>query len=66
MVVMLVLGGVQLAVVGILGEYLGRLYEEVKRRPLYVIDEVFQVERGDVLPSEVQRRSPQHVERTEP
>jgi polyisoprenyl-phosphate glycosyltransferase len=42
MVVMLVLGGVQLAVVGILGEYIGRLYLEVKRRPLYVIDEIFQ------------------------
>jgi dolichol-phosphate mannosyltransferase len=40
MVVMLVLGGVQLAVVGILGEYVGRLYLEVKRRPLYVIDEI--------------------------
>lgn len=40
MVVMLVLGGVQLAVVGILGEYLGRLYMEVKRRPLYVIQEI--------------------------
>jgi dolichol-phosphate mannosyltransferase len=40
MVVMLVLGGVQVAVVGILGEYLGRLYMEVKRRPLYVIQEI--------------------------
>lgn len=40
MVVMLVLGGVQLAVIGILGEYVGRLYLEVKRRPLYLIDEI--------------------------
>lgn len=43
MVVVLVLGGVQLAVIGILGEYVGRIYMEVKRRPLYVIEEVFQV-----------------------
>lgn len=39
-VILLTLGGIQLAVLGIIGEYLGRLYVEVKRRPLYVIDEI--------------------------
>jgi dolichol-phosphate mannosyltransferase len=34
------LGGVQLLVLGVIGEYLGRLYLESKRRPLYVIDQV--------------------------
>lgn len=38
MVVMLFLGGVQLMALGIIGEYLGRLYEEAKARPLYLID----------------------------
>jgi polyisoprenyl-phosphate glycosyltransferase len=33
----LLLGGVQLACIGILGQYLGRMYEEIKGRPLFVV-----------------------------
>ena len=34
------IGGLQLMVLGILGEYLGAVFDEVKRRPLYIVDEV--------------------------
>lgn len=39
MTVILFMGGVQLLFIGVLGEYLGRVFEEVKRRPLYIIQE---------------------------
>ncbi len=39
MVVMLILGGLQLMTIGIVGEYLGRIFNETKGRPLYLVAE---------------------------
>lgn len=42
----LIVGGIQLIMTGVLGSYIARIYEETKRRPMYVIEQAFETARG--------------------
>lgn len=52
---LMLFGGIQLISIGILGEYLGRVYDEVKQRPRYIVDE--QIDNSPFAPGTVSAAS---------
>ncbi len=42
MITILLMGGIQLMTIGIMGEYVGRISEESKKRPLYIIEKIYE------------------------
>ena len=46
-IAVLLLGGVQIFLIGLVGEYLARTYEQVQGRPLYIVDELVGFKGGD-------------------
>jgi len=54
-VLLLLIGGLQLLCLGIVGQYIARIFEEAKNRPLYLVDEV--VEAPALVPGEIGERA---------
>lgn len=54
--VLLLLGGMQVFAIGIVGEYLARVFDEVKARPLFLIAEIVKGNRDETDPPESQNR----------
>ncbi len=48
LILVLFLGGIQLIFLGIIGEYLGRIYDEVRARPLYVVHHTLGVQKPEI------------------
>ena len=58
-----IFGTIQLLLLGVFGEYLGRVYEQVKRRPLYIVQEILRAGAGsppahDATPGRAARQTP--------
>ena len=47
MVAILFLSGLQLFFIGVIGDYLGRVYDEVRDRPLYIVDDIINFNKID-------------------
>jgi len=60
------LGGMQLVILGVLGEYIGRIHDEVKGRPLYVVNHMVGLESSLPVEERVIRGGPETIEQHPP
>jgi polyisoprenyl-phosphate glycosyltransferase len=56
MVGVMLMGGVQLLALGVLGAYVGRIYEEIKQRPLYIVSELLSAHADIEVPQRAQAK----------
>jgi dolichol-phosphate mannosyltransferase len=61
MLLVIYFGGVQLLTIGILGQYIGSLFDEVKRRPEYILEEEIQERRDKVQQEELELELVHHL-----